>query len=150
MSKPRAITELLADHFTGPLELTIQRGKKLQQLSRFIQNTLAPEMAAHCQLLNLRNSTLIMACDSTAWATRLRYHVPTLLRALQQQSGLDRIADIQIRVSPAVQPPQQRAKKRAVLSTDAAYCIQQCAQSVTDPALSRALQQLARRKPEHS
>jgi len=149
MSKPRAITELLADHFTGPLELTIQRGKKLQQLSRLIQNTLDPEMAAHCQLLNLRNSSLIMACDSTAWATRLRYHVPTLLQALQQ-SGLSGVADIQIRVSPVVQPPQQRAKKRAVLSTDAAYCIQQCAQSVTDPALSRALQQLARRKPEHS
>lgn len=149
MSKPRAITELLADHFTGPLELTIQRGKKLQHLSRLIQNTLDPEMAAHCQLLNLRNSSLIMACDSTAWATRLRYHVPTLLQALQQ-SGLSGVADIQIRVSPVVQPPQQRAKKRAVLSTDAAYCIQQCAQSVTDPALSRALQQLARRKPEHS
>jgi hypothetical protein len=149
MSKPRAITELLADHFTGPLELTIQRGKKIQQLSLLIQNTLDPEMAAHCQLLNLRNSSLIMACDSTAWATRLRYQVPTLLQALQQ-SGLSGVADIQIRVSPAVQPPQQRAKKRAVLSTDAAYCIQQCAQSVTDPALSRALQQLARRKPGHS
>lgn len=149
MSKPRAITELLADHFTGPLELTIQRGKKLQQLSRLIQNTLDPEMAAHCQLLNLRNSSLIMACDSTAWATRLRYHVPNLLQALQQ-SGLSGVADIQIRVSPALQPPQQQAKKRVVLSTDAAYCIQQCAQSVTDPALSRALQQLARRKPEHS
>jgi hypothetical protein len=150
MSKPRAITELLADHFTGPLEMTIRRGKKLQQLSRFIQSTLDPEMAAHCQLLNLRNESLIMACDSTVWATRLRYHIPSLLLSLQQQTELGGVVDIQIRVRPVVHSPPQQVKRRAVLSTDAAYCIQQCAQSVTDPGLSRALQQLARRKSEQT
>lgn len=148
MSKPRAITELLADNFSGPVEQAIQRSKSLQRLSRSIQGLLDPDMATHCRLLNLRNSSAIMACDSTVWATRLRYHVPALLQALQQHIGLKDIVDIQIRVNPVVHTAPQQKKQRLTISSDAAYCIEQCAQSVTDPALSRALLQLARRKPE--
>ncbi len=146
MSKPRAITELLADHFSGPLEQAILRGKKLQQLSRLIQNLLEPELAGHCHLLNLRQGSLIMACDSTVWATRLRYQTPPLLQAMQQHAGLNDLGDIQIRVKPAVQAPPLQAKRRVTLSTEAANCVQQCAQSVNDPALSRALERLARRR----
>lgn len=148
MSKPRAITELLADHFPAPLEQAVQRSKKLQQLSRFIKNLLLPDLAEHCQLLNLRGQSLILACDSTVWATRLRYQIPTLLDALRQQTGSNAIVDIQIRVQPAVQAATPTTKRRIRLSTEAAYCLHQCAQSVKDPALSRALEKLAGRKKE--
>lgn len=146
MSKPRAITELLANNFSGPLEQTIQRSKKLHQLTRWIQNILSPELAAHCHVQNIRNSSLIMACDSTVWATRLRYQTPTLLETLRRDAGLNDLIDIQIRVQPAEQPPKQQTKHHATLSTDAAYCIQQCSESISDPELRRALERLAGRQ----
>lgn len=146
MSKPRAITELLAEHFSGPLEQTIQRGKKLHQLTHWIHNLLPVDLAIHCHVLNLRNGSLIIACDSTVWATRLRYQIPALLETLRRDAGLSDLVDIQIRVQPAEQPPMQRPKHHATLSGNAAYCVQQCAESISDPALRQALERLAGRQ----
>ena len=150
MSKPRAITDLLAEQFSGPVEQAIQRGRKLGQLSRFIQKLLVPELAAHCQLLNLRQGVLIMSCDSTVWATRLRYQVPALLESLRQQDSLRDLVDIQIRVNPVVTAPQQATRRRASLSAEAAYCVQQCAESIDDSGLRQALEQLAGRRRDDS
>jgi len=145
MSKPRAITELLAAHFSGSLEQVIQRGKKLQQLTRWIQTLMDPELAAHLQVVNLRDSSLIVACDSTVWATRLRYEIPALLHAMRKHPGLSDLADIKIRIQPAEQRPLQQPKRHAKLSVDAANCVQQCAESISDPSLRGALEQLAKR-----
>jgi len=146
MSKPRAITELLADQVSTPMVHAIQRGKKLQQLSRWVQNMLDPELGRHCQVLNLRGKTLILATDATVWATRLRYQLPTLLRDLQQQESLQQLSDIQIRVLPVSAPPAKKTRHRPTLSADSAYCLQQCAETIGDAALSRALQRLAGRR----
>jgi hypothetical protein len=146
MTKPRPITELLADQASDPWVRAIQRGKKLQQLSRLIQNMLDPELGSHCQVLNLRDKTLILATDATVWATRLRYQIPTLLHALHQHDSLKEIGNIQIRVKPLSAPPAKKPKRRMTLSADSAYCLQQCAETVGDTALSRALQRLARRR----
>jgi hypothetical protein len=147
MSKPRPITELLAGKVADPVLQTIQRGKKLQQLSRWVQNMLVPELASHCQVLNIRGNTLILGTDATVWATRLRYQLPSLLRDLQQHPGLEQLNDIQIRVQPASIPPAGRsAKRRPTLSADSSHCLQQCADTIDDIALSRALQRLAGRR----
>lgn len=146
MSKPRAIFELLANQFSGEFEQTIQRGRTLRLLWDRLQSMLDPDLAAHCQLLNLRSGIAIIACDATAWATRLRFQIPTLLEALRQLSGLEELRDIQIRLQPVTQAPLQQPKSRATLSSHGAYCLRQCANSVTDPDLRRALERLAERQ----
>lgn len=143
MSKPRAIFELLTNQFPGEFEQTIQRSKQLLQVSHRLQSRLDTELASHCQLLNLRDGMAIIACDSTAWATRMRYQIPTLLEALRQLSGLENLRDIQLRVQPVTLTPQQ-PKFRAVLSSHGAYCLQQCANTINDPALRNALERLAK------
>jgi len=145
MSKARPITELLASQSSDRFLQAIQRGKKLQQLSRWVQNMLAQELRNHCQVLNLRGNTLILGTDATVWATRLRYQVPTLLYALQQHETLKQLSDIQIRVQPGDMAPSPPSKRRPSLSADSAYCLQQCADTIDDKALSQALQRLAKR-----
>lgn len=146
MSKPRPITDLLASQTSDPVVRAIQRGKKLQQLSRWVQSTLDPDLAGHCHVLNLRGSTLILATDATVWATRLRYQIPTLLQILREQGSLKEISDIQIRVMPTEMAPAKPVKRSMSLSADSAHCLHQCAVSVDDPSLSRALQRLAERR----
>lgn len=142
MSKPRAIFELLANQFSGEFEQAIQRSKKLNQLWHKIQNLLDTDLASRCQLLNLRGGVLILSCDSTAWATRLRYQIPTLLEDLRLHAGLENLHDIQVVIQPVSQTPQ-KPKSRATLSPQGAYCLKQCANAVTDPALRSALERLA-------
>lgn len=147
MSKPKAVTELLIEQDSHPLAKAIHRGKKLQQLSRLIQTFLDPELAGHCHVLNLRGTSLLLATDATVWATRLRYQIPMLLQALQQHASLKELKDIQIRVIPSnrATPPKQ-TKRPLALSVDSAHCLQQCAETISDPALSQALQRLASRR----
>lgn len=146
MSKPRPVTELLAEQDANPLAKAIHRGKKLQQLSRWVQGVLDPELGNHCQVLNLRGRSLLLATDATVWATRLRYQIPMLLQALQQHESLKELSDIQIRVSPINAAPTKQTKRPLALSADSAHCLQQCAETISDPALSQALQRLAARR----
>ncbi|NIQ10147.1 MAG: DUF721 domain-containing protein [Gammaproteobacteria bacterium] len=142
MSKPRAIFDLLENQFSGELEQTIRRSNSLRRLSDRLQTLLDSELAEHCHLLNVRDGLIIIACDSTAWATRLRYQIPTLLEALRQLRGLDDIRDIQVRIQPSSHTTT-KAKSRATLSSQSAYCIRECANSITDSALQQALKRLA-------
>jgi hypothetical protein len=146
MNKPRPITDLLDNQSADPWVRAIQRGKKLQQLSLWVQTALDPDLGSHCEVLNLRGNILILATDATVWATRLRYQLPTLLNVLQQHPPLKGLCDIQIRVKPLVVPPSAPRKHRMTLSDDSAHCLQQCAAGINDTALSQALQRLAERR----
>lgn len=142
MSKPRAISELLANEFTGELDKAVRRGDSLQRLWHRLQPMLDKDLASHCMLLNLRDDMVIMACDSTVWGTRLRYQIPTLLNALRQTPGLANLREIQISIRPNSETPLP-PKVRVAISTHAADCLKQCAESVSDPGLRRALERLA-------
>ncbi len=141
MSKPQTIAHLLSKPDSGAFEATINRSKQLLQLRQRLQNLLDEDLVSHCLLLNSRNGMLIMACDSTAWATRLRYHVPALLNGLRE-SGLESLQNIQIKVQPVTHTPV-RSGNKASISSHGAYCLKQCANTIADPALRRALERLA-------
>jgi hypothetical protein len=128
------------------LEQIVQRGKQLRRFSSLIQEKLGPELESHCRVANIRNNTLVLVVASTSWATRLRYQIPGLLQRFQLDERLSSITDIQIRVSPENTPRETKQPRRATMSADAAYCIRQCADSVSDEQLSGALTRLANRQ----
>lgn len=143
MNKPRSFPELLHGPDMTALEQLVQRGKQLRRLSSLIQEKLGPELEPHCNIANLRGNTLVLVVASTSWATRLRYQIPGLLQRLQLDERLGSITDIQIRVSPENTPRNTKQPRRATMSAEAAYCLRQCADSVEDERLSRALTHLA-------
>lgn len=145
MSKPSTVIELLGNQEAAPWARAMQRGKKLQQLSRWVQSALDAELAKHCQAINLRGNTLYLATDATVWATRLRYQLPSLLRSLQERHELRDLRDIQVRVIPATAAAPSKPHRRASLSAESADCLQQCAEAVADETLSSALRRLAGR-----
>jgi len=87
---------------------------------------------------------MLVHIDSTAWATRLRYQSPQLLRCLHRHPSLAQLRRIEIRVTPLAQPVSS-SPQPATLSAANAAIIDSTADSLSDPNLRTALKRLARR-----
>ncbi|RRQ22517.1 DUF721 domain-containing protein [Thiohalobacter thiocyanaticus] len=103
-------------------------------------------LQAHCRLGQIRNNTLILIVDSAAWATRLRFLTPQLIK---QFAGDDSVTvdKLEVRIRPQNQPaaPPPAARSPARLSPENAALITSLARSIGDKKLSQALQRLAGR-----
>ncbi len=140
MDKPSPLTELLRQAGT-PTGGLLQRGHFLQRLNKLLQSLLDDNLKLHCQVGNIRDGVLILYSDSTAWASRLRYQCPALLKQLQQRRGLAELRQIEVKVQPKQHKETQH--KPATLSEQASSCLSVCADTVADEKLSRALLRLA-------
>lgn len=128
----------------GAQTKTLARGRELLAWSTAVEQLLPDSHRAHCRVANVRNHTLVLLADSPAWAARLRFHAPTILRKLELDHKLS-LRRVQIRVDPeAVRAPRRRVR-RTGLSTHSGHLLRQAAQAVEDPQLKAALERLARR-----
>ena len=145
MNSPTPITSLLSTTQASGLRQLMQRCEQLRALQRQLHQCLDLNLMGHCRLVNLQGQSLILAVPSPAWATRMRYQLPTLLSCLQAQQGMRHIKEIQIRVHPANDHETPRQAPRPVsLSAQSAMLIADCAEHINDAALSQALFRLAR------
>lgn len=143
MPPTKRITQLLSSE-EGRLATLSRRCIYLQQLENRVLHLLPAPLQAHCRVANYHSGQLILITTSPAWATRLRYHVPTLLNQLTAVSELQQLQEIRIRISPSAAPilPAQALPRRIKPQTTA--LISTLAETLDDPALRRALQKLAR------
>lgn len=131
-------------HPAGPLNGLLGRVGLLRRLTAAIRDALPPPLARHCLAANLDGDTLVLSCDSTAWAAKLRYQLPQLLQALQGRTNLPAIRQIRVRVQPRREPVRPAVQRRATLSEHSAAVITSVADATTDPALKAALRRLGR------
>ena len=142
MNSPTPLNNLLS---TAGLRPLIQRCEQLRSLQRLLHQCLDLNLMAHCQLVNLQGHRLVLAVPSPAWASRLRYQIPSLLACLQKQPGMQQLSEIQLRVIPAAEPSGKSGPVRSVsLSAQSASMIADCAKHIDDPGLSQAMLRLAR------
>jgi Uncharacterized protein conserved in bacteria len=141
MTKPRSLQLLLG---TGTTARLLEHVRHLQSVNEQLRACIDAEAASHIQVADLSVDRLLIHADSAAWATRLRYLTPQILRCLQQTPSLMTLHRIDIRVSPLAQPPV-RTLHPVVLSRTSAVVLETAAADLSDPALRDALQRLARR-----
>lgn len=80
-----------------------EKNQHVQQVNQTLMLTLPSPLSKHCRVVNLREQTAVIYADSAAWATRLRYLIPDILQAWQQQTS--EITKIEIRVHlEAIEP----------------------------------------------
>lgn len=127
----------------GTLSRLLQRSSRLEKLQKRVESLLPAGAVEHCRVINLRDNTLLLSVDSTAWATRLRYLQQAMIAELRD-GGLPQLQGIQIRVAP-VSMPAVKHHRTAKLSSQAATDIKACAESIADPELRKALLRLAGR-----
>ena len=142
MTKPRNIAGCL-EGSNDNLQKALQRAKQLNRLNKAIKTLLPVELGEHCRVANLRSHTLIIQVDNNAWATRLRYHTPQLLKAVHAQLALNQITDIRINIKPVAREIVRQGRQ-IHLSRHSAEVIENTAQTTSDPQLRAALLRLAK------
>ncbi len=101
-NRPNAVDNLL-NQPEGNVKALLDRLTKIQTIDKKLHEYLAPEMAKHCRVANIRKSTLVLAVDSPAWSHKLRFQLPDLLSYFRN-TGFLNLANIDIIVQPKRNP----------------------------------------------
>lgn len=128
----------------GKLQSLLERALYFEALSRILREILDPALAEHITLANLRSDTAIVAADTPAWLTKIRYQAPAILQQLKRQPGLETINKVQFKVLPLDQPQVSQSVRRASISPTSAQILESAAEGITDPDLAIALRRLSR------
>ena len=133
--KPRRLDQVLNTP-AGRLGAVTAHARRLAEAARQLEGCLPAEVAAHCRLADLSSGRLVLAADTPAWATRLRYHTAEIRQKLGAAECRVIVAPAEAgRTSPVPTPP--------VMSDRAADTLESTAGAVDDPALAAALRRLA-------
>ncbi|MDG4550578.1 MAG: DciA family protein [Candidatus Contendobacter sp.] len=125
----------------GKLGQLMAQADRLIQLSRIFYAYLPPYLRDHAVLIRLDPESWEVRADSAAWATRLRYVLPSIRQALGQQLDMT-LPKPRIRVAPVAVPPQSQ-RRRLTLTRRNAALLEATARGLTDPRLGAALRRLA-------
>lgn len=139
--KPVSVGKL----FTGGiLPRLLGRQRQLADLQGQLASLLPPPLEAHCKLLNLRGTSLILAVDSPLWANRLRFQTRTLLQQLSQLESVT-VRTIQVRIRTEPGPGREKPKRISRISAENARLLEQTAHALKDERLRAALLRVASR-----
>ena len=143
MNPLKNIVQLLMRN-ADSLQAVFTNCQRLETLNRAVQRCLPAPLNQHCQVANLRDNTLILHADSSAWALKLRYSSRILLQQLCQH-GIKGVNIVEVKVKPhnaAITRPEKT--KPAYMSKKTAHLLDNIALDITDNHLKMALQRLAR------
>lgn len=140
---PRSIANIIEQvGISGQSSLTAQV-RQLVVIERLVRACLPADLAEHCQVAGIGDGCLRLATDSPAWAARLRFQGPRLVKQLTHQ-GLVALHTVQVRIIPLAAKPTPPSRKPH-LAADNAQLLEQTAKTINDPGLAQALRKLARR-----
>lgn len=84
---------------TGQLGRLLERAKQISALDTLVKQHLNEKLSPHCQVCNLKNGRLVILTSSAAYATQLKYEIPTLLSTLRGINGFEKLSGIDYKVS---------------------------------------------------
>lgn len=107
-----------------------------------VRDLLAPGARPHCLQATLKGGALTVIVDAAAWATRLRYLAPELVRGLSAVG----VTAAKIRARPADKEPiRQTAQRVPRLSAAAVDHLTAAAEDMSDPGMAAVFRRLAAR-----
>lgn len=141
---PKSLAHFLqqrSDH----LSLLLSHIRLLRQITSVIRSVLPEPLSLHCHAANIDGDTIVIGCDSPAWAAKLRYLLPQLLPPLKEHHQVPTFRQIRIRVQPADQGETGAVVRQASMAEHSAALIASVAHDITDPDLKAALLRLSQR-----
>ena len=121
--------------------------KVLRQWNLWLKQCLPEEtlLTTHCQIVGLDGTSLIVIANNPHWVTRFRFHIPNLLKKLQQYSELSSIRSICCKVRPAQYPMSVKKNKQAklCLSVENSKMLKEAALKLQDVKLRAVLEKIA-------
>ncbi|MBO1897999.1 MULTISPECIES: DUF721 domain-containing protein [unclassified Shewanella] len=137
---PQDLSNLV--HLSGRLPELAEKAELLNNLNRYVKQTLNGPVAEQLKVANIRQGVLVIETTSAAWAARINFQKQKLLKQLQTDT-LPMLTAIEVKVNPglALAKPQSQPNQN-VISTTAAQHIEALAAHV-DGSLGEKLKRLA-------
>ena len=134
----------------GIIHRFIQHIEFIKGLEQKLLSFLAPPLNEHCTIANYTNGTLLLHTDAPAWASRIRYNSPGILRFLQNECSLAALRTIRIKVMPIPIQHAQLPDKSWKLDVHTASLIRQAAATISDESLRHSLEKICERLQDDS
>lgn len=136
----------IGEHLQQPrtrLARLLAHAEELIDINRIMLAYLPTHLRDHASLVNVDQDGWTLQTDSPAWATRLRYCIPTLQRQLSDHMGIS-VPPLRIRIVPPALEARAPPPRRLRLSTQAANVLEKAASNLSDRQLSEALLRLTK------
>ena len=126
----------------------VQKAKYLNRLDQLLHHALDHELKQHCHCRDFQGGLLSIECETSAWTTRLRFHVPQLRVALKDRLEFHGLEEIKCFTRPKAAHLTVKAKSRKTqpLSEENSSMLAGIAESIENEKLRKALQKLALNK----
>ena len=138
-SQTSSISDLLESSDT--LSRLCKHIQKLNSLQTKLRDYLDPPLKQHVIIADYRQKTLVFHADSAAWATKLRYRTPEILKLFQDD--LPGLQSIRIKNQPPEAASAQPARRAAKAAPDTVQAMRQVADRIADPSLRAVLLRIA-------
>ncbi|WP_351088177.1 DciA family protein [Shewanella sp. S1-49-MNA-CIBAN-0167] len=137
---PQDLSNLV--HLSGRLPELAEKAELLNNLNRYVKQTLNGPVAEQLKVANLRQGVLVIETTSAAWAARINFQKQKLLKQLQTDT-LPMLTGIEVKVNPGLSlaKPQSQPNQN-MISTTAAKHIEALAEHI-DGSLGEKLKRLA-------
>jgi len=112
----KTIGEILEKN-NSPLAKLIKKNQDAQNLASVFQSMLDANLAKNCQFANLEGSVVNITVKNAAWATRIRYAIPDMLKNLRTQPEFRTITSVRYFVDRSIHAANPKKKKIAKLSS---------------------------------
>lgn len=126
----------------SPVGSLAGHARLLSELEARLASIVDPEVARHCRVAAFRDRKLVLAVDTPAWATRIRYHMSLICEQFRA-SGLE-VAECRVIVVPRSEPAPEPARPRPRMGAEAAKHLESAAGGIEHGPLAAALRRLAR------
>ena len=143
IKKNLTIHAILQDQ-NSPITELYKKGCSLSKIDKTLKKILDPSLREHFQIANINDDIAVLLASSSAWATRLRYNIPAILDALNNQLHFDSIKTIRIKVSKTVSDHSDSNKRQIGLSNKSAQFLRDTANNFNDPEISACIQKLSK------
>ena len=138
----QSLGRLLDSATLAPL---LHKTDQLRRANDRLRARLGATLGNNWEVANRRGDTLVLMTDSAAWASRLRFLAPQILKALSDAGEGSGLRRLKVVVRPKSVPPSPLASRRLALSERSAGLLREVARDTQDPALREALLRLSHR-----
>lgn len=121
---------------------------QLSKLGEAVSDFLPEHLRSHVSAASFQKGQLLLCVSDGAWATELRFMLPSLRDYLRKEHQLYQLTGIKIKVSHSpVDAHRSKPKRTSRMSADAKNAISDYAEGMQDGALKDALKHLGAGKP---
>ncbi len=144
-NKTLPISTLLQDKHS-PFADLCKKANSIQEIDHKLKKLLDPSLQDKFELANIKADVAILLVSSSAWATRLRYNIPAILNALNNQLNFTSVKTIRIKVKKPILDNPVSSKKPNYLSDNSAQFLNEVANNFNDPQLRACIIKLSKNR----